>query len=138
MNLHSGRYQQHTRASGESGVRVEWMAITKEKMLGKLKVLEVDKSPGAEGLYPRFWKDKAEEIIEALVVIFQESLESGKIPEEWKMVNCTPGHQKSVTNSAIKQHLLRNDLLSDSQFEFHQGYSAPGFITALNERAEFR
>eukprot|EP00061_Rhincodon_typus_P002792 g18477.t1 len=38
---------------------------------------------------------------------------------------------EGVINSAIKQHLLRNNLLSHTQFQFRQGHSAPDLITAL-------
>ena len=38
---------------------------------------------------------------------------------------------EGVINSAIKQHLLSNNLPSDAQFGFHQGHSAPELITAL-------
>eukprot|EP00061_Rhincodon_typus_P003184 g19472.t1 len=65
------------------------VAITKEKILGKLKGLKMDKSPGPDGLHRRVQKKIAEEIMEALVVIFQESLESGRVPEDWKMANVT-------------------------------------------------
>ena len=61
------------------------MVITKEKVLEKLKGLKVDKSPGPDGLHPRVLKEIAEEIVESLVVTFQMSLESGKIPEDWKV-----------------------------------------------------
>eukprot|EP00061_Rhincodon_typus_P007771 g29791.t1 len=50
--------------------------ITKEKVLGMLKCLKVDKSPSPDGLHPRVLKEIAEKIVETLVVIFQESLES--------------------------------------------------------------
>eukprot|EP00061_Rhincodon_typus_P017438 g46131.t1 len=35
----------------------------------------------------RVLKENGEEIVEALVVIFQESLKSGRVPEDWKMAN---------------------------------------------------
>eukprot|EP00061_Rhincodon_typus_P007511 g29274.t1 len=38
---------------------------------------------------------------------------------------------KSVINSAIEQHLLSNNTLSETQFGFCQGHSAPDLITAL-------
>eukprot|EP00061_Rhincodon_typus_P008027 g30266.t1 len=38
---------------------------------------------------------------------------------------------ENVINSAIKQHLLSNNLLSNTQFGFCQGHSAPDPITAL-------
>eukprot|EP00061_Rhincodon_typus_P013456 g39836.t1 len=59
-------------------------------MLGKLKGLMVDKPPGPDGLHPRILKELAEEIVEALVGIFQKSLESMSISENWKMDNVTP------------------------------------------------
>eukprot|EP00061_Rhincodon_typus_P001610 g15269.t1 len=53
---------------------------------------------------------------------------------------------ESVINSTIKQHLLSNNLLSDAQFGFRQGHSAPDLITAsiqtwtkeLNSRGDVR
>eukprot|EP00061_Rhincodon_typus_P015711 g43540.t1 len=72
------------------------MAITKEKVLEKLKCLKLNKSPGPDGLHPRDLKEIAEEIVEALVVIFQESLESGTVPEDWKIANVTLPLKKGV------------------------------------------
>eukprot|EP00061_Rhincodon_typus_P017930 g46866.t1 len=81
------------------GAELSVLAIT-EKMLRKLKCLEVDKSRRPDGLNPRVLKEFVEDIVEALVVIFQESLESGKGPEGWKVANVTPlltkgGRQKT-------------------------------------------
>eukprot|EP00061_Rhincodon_typus_P002377 g17394.t1 len=70
------------------------VAITKEKVLVKLNGLNVVKSPGPDGLHPRVHKEKAEEIVEALVVVFQE--ESGTVPEDWKITNMTPLFKKGV------------------------------------------
>eukprot|EP00061_Rhincodon_typus_P014136 g40975.t1 len=39
--------------------------------------------------------------------------------------------RKGVINSAIKQHLLSNNPLTDAQFVFYQVHSAPNLITAL-------
>eukprot|EP00061_Rhincodon_typus_P002878 g18718.t1 len=55
------------------GEEVNVVAITKEKVLGKLTGLKVDKPPGLDALHGRVPKEIAEEIVEALVVIFQES-----------------------------------------------------------------
>ena len=63
------------------------MANTKEKVLG---FGERPESPGLVGLHPRVLKEIAEEIVEALVVIFQESLEAGRVLEDWKVANVTP------------------------------------------------
>eukprot|EP00061_Rhincodon_typus_P011728 g36966.t1 len=63
-------------------------------MLRKLKGLKADKSPRKDGLQPRVLKEIAEEIVEALMVIFQESLESGRVQEDWKMSNGAPLFKK--------------------------------------------
>eukprot|EP00061_Rhincodon_typus_P002814 g18530.t1 len=72
------------------------VAVNKEKVLEKLIGLKVDKSPGTDGLHPRVLKEIAEEIVEALVVIFQELLESGRVPEVWKIANVTPLFKKGI------------------------------------------
>lgn len=45
-------------------------------MLGRLKGLKVDYSLGPKGLHPKVPKEMALEIVEARMVIFQESLVS--------------------------------------------------------------
>eukprot|EP00061_Rhincodon_typus_P015966 g43929.t1 len=60
------------------------LVATAEEKEDKLKDLNVNKSPGPDGLHPIVLREIAEEIVEALVVIFQESLESGSIPEDRK------------------------------------------------------
>eukprot|EP00061_Rhincodon_typus_P000783 g12741.t1 len=72
------------------------VAITKEKVRVKLIGLKVDKSSGPDGLHPTVLKEIAEEIVEAFVVIFQESLQSGRVPEDWKIANATPLFKKGV------------------------------------------
>ena len=47
-------------------------------------------------LDPRVLKEIAEEIVEALVVIFQKSLESGSVPKNWKVADVTPLFKKGV------------------------------------------
>eukprot|EP00061_Rhincodon_typus_P014103 g40920.t1 len=63
------------------------MAITKDKLQENLTGLKVDKLPGPDGLHPRVLKKIIEEIVEVLVVIFQESMDSGRVPEDWKITN---------------------------------------------------
>eukprot|EP00061_Rhincodon_typus_P002938 g18857.t1 len=51
---------------------VSMVVTTKEKVLEELNGLKVDKSLGSDGLHPRVLEEIAEEIVEVLVVIFQE------------------------------------------------------------------
>eukprot|EP00061_Rhincodon_typus_P011790 g37065.t1 len=46
---------------------------------------------------------------------------------------------EDAINSAIKQHPLSNNQLSDAQFGFCQGHSAPNLIDSnMDKRAEFQ
>uniref|UniRef100_UPI00398EB4CB uncharacterized protein isoform X1 n=1 Tax=Pristiophorus japonicus TaxID=55135 RepID=UPI00398EB4CB len=47
--------------------------IRQEIVLGKLMGLKADKSPGPDCLHPRILKEVAREIVDALVIIFQQS-----------------------------------------------------------------
>eukprot|EP00061_Rhincodon_typus_P014342 g41300.t1 len=51
--------------------------ISREMVLGKLLGLKANKSPGPDNLHPRVFEELALEIVDALVVIFQDSIDSG-------------------------------------------------------------
>eukprot|EP00061_Rhincodon_typus_P013555 g39994.t1 len=55
---------------------------------------ELQESQVRDGRRPRILKEIAEKIVEALVVIFRASLESGLVPENWKMANVIPLFKK--------------------------------------------
>eukprot|EP00061_Rhincodon_typus_P015798 g43685.t1 len=69
------------------GAQMSVMAISMEKVLGRLKGLNLDNSPGLGGLHRRVLKEIAEKIMEASMVIFQKSLESGRGQDDWNMAN---------------------------------------------------
>eukprot|EP00061_Rhincodon_typus_P016801 g45200.t1 len=117
-------------------------AITKEKMLQKLKGQKVDKSSRLDRLHPRVLKEIAEEIVEALVEIFQKSLESRRLPEDWKMANVMPllkkgrrlktGNYRSVSLTSIVGKSLES-IIEDEIAEYLEvhskiGLSQYGFI----------
>ena len=54
----------------------------------------MDKSPGPDEMHPRVLKEMAEMIVDALVIIYQTSLDSGEVPEDWKTANVTPLFKK--------------------------------------------
>ena len=83
-----------------AGEDLETIIITKQVVLGKLMGLKVDKSPGPDGMHPRVLKEMAGEIANALVVIFQNSLDSGVVPADWKTANVTPLFKKGGRQKA--------------------------------------
>eukprot|EP00061_Rhincodon_typus_P013532 g39958.t1 len=73
----------------------ETIIIMKEVVLGKLMELKVEKSPGPDGMYPRVLKEMVGEIANVLV-IFQNLLDSGAVPADWKRANVTPLFKKGA------------------------------------------
>eukprot|EP00061_Rhincodon_typus_P006997 g28221.t1 len=90
------------------------VTITKEKGMEKLKGLKVDKSLRP---HPRDLKEIAEETVEALVVIFQESLELGRFLEVWKMANITPLFEKQVRQRTGNYRAVSLSLVIGSTLE---------------------
>eukprot|EP00061_Rhincodon_typus_P018798 g48125.t1 len=79
-------------------------------VLGKLKSLKVDKSPRPDGLNPRIPK----EIVEALLMIFREWLESGRLTD-WKMADVAhhfkKGRQKIANYRLVDLTLIVGKIL---------------------------
>uniref|UniRef100_A0A4W3K5J0 Reverse transcriptase domain-containing protein n=1 Tax=Callorhinchus milii TaxID=7868 RepID=A0A4W3K5J0_CALMI len=70
------------------------MNISKAIELEKLIGLKNDKSPGPDGLHPRVLKEVAAEKMDPLFLIFQNSLDSGMVPSDWKVANVMPIFKK--------------------------------------------
>eukprot|EP00061_Rhincodon_typus_P015249 g42817.t1 len=68
--------------------------ITREIVLGKLLGLKADKSLRPDNLHPRVLKEVALEIVDALVVIFQDSIDPGTVTADWRVANVTPIFKK--------------------------------------------
>eukprot|EP00061_Rhincodon_typus_P011646 g36826.t1 len=68
--------------------------IKKEVVLGLLKSIKVDKSPGSNGIYPRLLSKARGEIVGALTKIFVSSLATGEVPEDWQEANVVPLFKK--------------------------------------------
>lgn len=120
--------------------------ITKEVVLGKLMRLKEDKSPGPDGLHPRVLREIAVGIVDALVIIFQNSLEAGTVPVDWKMANVTPIFKKgskqkagnyrpvsltsvvgkmleTIIKETLTGHLDKHDFIGQNQHGFVKGKS---------------
>lgn len=115
-------------------------------VLNLLQDLDVNKSPGPDGLHPKALKELAQTITKPLTKIFNLSLSTGKVPDVWKVGNITalfrkgdkalPGNYRpvSLTSVACKilekiirslmvDHMKINNLFSDRQFGFISGRS---------------
>ena len=59
--------------------------ISKDRIRKKILSLNIAKSPGPDRIHPRLLKELAEIILEPLEKMFNLSLQSSKVPEEWKI-----------------------------------------------------
>ena len=55
---------------------------------------KVDKAPGPDYMQPRVLMEVAEQVSEMLTDIFNSSVESGQVPEDWRVANATPLFKK--------------------------------------------
>ncbi len=110
--------------------------------------LKVNKSPGPDGFHPLFLRKTAKAISTPLEIIFNKSLETGTIPDDWKSAKISAiyknkGSKKTAGNfrpisltsvvckvleTIIRNHIMdfmsRNKLFSSKQFGFLPGRSS--------------
>ena len=125
---------------------LETAVFTQREVLQEIKALNIYKSMGPDELHPRVLREMAEEINAPLTHIFNVSLESGIVPDNWKEANVTPidkgGNIKEIINyrpisltsivgrtmeKLIKRrivgHLEANQLIRNTQHGFRTGRS---------------
>ena len=123
------------------GVTIADIRITPKAVEKKLKKLDGSKAQGPDGIPPRVLKELAVELAFPLSVLFNKSLETGLIPEEWKHANVTaifkkgsrsqPGNYRPVSltcicckilesfvRDVIVDHLNDNNLYTQCQHGF--------------------
>uniref|UniRef100_A0A8B9ZP11 Reverse transcriptase domain-containing protein n=1 Tax=Anas zonorhyncha TaxID=75864 RepID=A0A8B9ZP11_9AVES len=120
---------------------------THEEMVGDLlQHLDVCKSMGLYGIYPRVLRELVEELAKPLSIIYQQSWLSGEVPVDWRLANVMPIYKKgqradpgnyrpvSLTSvpgklmeqimlSVITRHLQGNQVIGPSQHGFMKGRS---------------
>ena len=125
---------------------IENPEFTRDAVLKKLKELKVNKAPGPDEIPAVILKEMAEELAEPLRVVFQKSVDSGIVPEQWKKAHVTPilkkGDQslpsnyrpisltciackllESLMKDHIDHHMKVNNLATKSQYGFTCGRS---------------
>ncbi|KAF2352852.1 Reverse transcriptase domain [Trinorchestia longiramus] len=117
--------------------------FTVEELEEQLSILNPYKSTGPDGLGPRILKETAKVISEPLTNIFNRSLETGIVPDDWKRANVTPIFKKrdkqipnnyrpisltSVISKTIERllkvritkHFNEQNLINDTQHGFRE------------------
>ena len=131
--------------------------INPEMVLGKLKRLTSGKSPGCDDIRPSVLKQCSEALCKPLCDLFQHSLDSGKLPKEWKRAIVSPifkgGNRQnaasyrpvallpvvskvleSLVDDHIRQHLDSTQILHGAQHGFRKGRSCvTNLLSAWND-----
>ena len=117
------------------------VVFTPDVIEKKLLSLKSHSAPGPDGIHPRILKSCASSLKEPLSFVFEESMRSGRLPQDWKCTNITPifkgGRKTAATNykpinlcsviaktmeSIVKdeiiRHLTENELILPSQHGF--------------------
>ena len=76
------------------------ISFTESDLYSVLKSLNPNKTPGPDNVHPQLLKNCAHSLTKPLFLLFVQSLNSGKLPKEWKMANVTPIFKKGSKTSA--------------------------------------
>ncbi|KFP78134.1 RNA-directed DNA polymerase from mobile element jockey, partial [Apaloderma vittatum] len=68
--------------------------VSEDQVRDHLKNLKVYKSMGPDKIHPWVLRDLTDEVARPLSIIFERSLQSGKVSTGWKRGNITPIFQK--------------------------------------------
>ena len=120
--------------------------ITKEGVLKLLKNLDTSKATGPDEITARMLKESAEEIAPVLTSLFQQSLDTGTLPDDWLLANVSALFKKGsrespenyrpvsltsimckllehILHSQISKHLDKFKILTPLQHGFRKGHS---------------
>ena len=64
------------------------------EILQAISNIKVNKTPGPDRISPRILKEAKNELVKPLSILFNKSLNTGKVPDEWKLANVTPIFKK--------------------------------------------
>ncbi|CAM5091337.1 unnamed protein product, partial [Natator depressus] len=121
-------------------------SVEKEVVRDYLEKLDEHKSMGPDALHPRVLKELADAIAEPLAIIFENSWQSGEVPDDWKKANVVPIFKKGkeedpgnhrpvsltsvpgkimeqVLKESILKHLEERKVIRNSQHGFTKGKS---------------
>ena len=77
-----------------AGEQTKPPTIQEETVRDLLLQLDCHKSMGPDEIHPRVLRELAEVIAEPLSIIYQRSLLTGEVPEDWRLANVTPIYKK--------------------------------------------
>ena len=133
------------------------LIITEKSVKKLLKNLNINKSPGMDGLHPRLLRELADVLAEPLCVIFDRSVKMQQIPNEWKKARISAIFKKgnkslagnyrpvSLTSvvcqqmeKSVREHIIDhmniNNLFTNKQYGFMSGRSTSLQLLAVLDK----
>ena len=118
--------------------------ISQEEVMKKLKEINPNKSAGPDAIPARVLKELSEVLAEPLAILYHKSLQTGKLPSDWKTAHITPIHKKGsksdpgnyrpvsltviicrqlegLVAKCIVEHLLKHNFITPHQHGFLAG-----------------
>jgi hypothetical protein len=115
--------------------------VTEGQVLNCIENLKVNKTPGPDKISPRVLKEAKNSFVKPLTDLFNISLQTGTLPDQWKQANVTPIFKKgsksqpsnyrpisltsivckmleSLIRDKLVNHLEENGILRDTQHGF--------------------
>jgi hypothetical protein len=115
--------------------------ITKDDVAKRIDALKLGKSPGPDGISTNILKKLKFSVVDPLQKLYQLSMDTGEIPDDWKIAKVVPIFKKgakgkpenhrpvsltsevckieeSIVREKISDHFLNNSLLNSSQHGF--------------------
>ncbi len=83
--------------AGDNGPYKWDVNVDRDVVLKYIQRMGQNKAPGADNIYRRVLKEVKAEVVDALVEIFQESIETGEVPMDLKCANIVPIYKKGVS-----------------------------------------
>mgnify|MGYP000403395009 CR=1 FL=1 len=135
-----------TLAPQYDGLPLDDIDIQSDTIKKKLLELKISKAAGPDGWHPRVLNELAAQLCEPLSILLRKSLDSGQLPDIWKMAHVVPIHKKgsrsvagnyrpvsltaiiakvfeSLIRDALVTHMMDNGLFADEQHGFVPGRS---------------
>ena len=76
------------------------LIVTPAMVAMEIRDVEVNKSPGLDGIHPKLLLELIEHISIPLATVFNLSLEEGMVPIKWKEANIIPLFKKASRNKS--------------------------------------
>ena len=138
--------------------KLKCMKVDKEELMTIMRKLDGRKAMGPDAVSGQVLKECSKELLEPLYNIINCSVNSGKVPKEWKRADIVPIYKSgdkqeplnyrpvSLTSVVCKiceiiikkrwsQHLERGNAICNSQFGFRQGRSCVSNLLCFYSRA---